>query len=767
MTITNSTFNKNSANGEQGGAASIHDGTISNSKFNDNHAGYTGGALYCHDLIVTNTEFNSNTHTGERTGGGTIQIENYGSINNCNFTNNQGHTGGAVNLTKGTITNSLFENNTAESDGGAIYIVDEGNLTNCTFINNKASNDGGAIYGGNTFNNIIFIGNDARDGAAINTHKENIVINNSSFINHTSTYGTLSILGGTINNSKFINNEGNEYGVIYSSYDLEIHNCIFNNNSFEEMGGGIYAYGNLSVYDSEFTNNKAGLGGAIAVHGNLYIVESKFENNSANGTTFNIYLIDDANLTTVYKNPTYLIPGFAILNDDIAKSNDNYLYLTKDYIFDELTDDAALNNGVKIQKTDFTLDGQGHTINGADMARIFSILSESKNVTLKNINFINGYSTENGGALYLDTSVSIDNCNFTDFMAEENGGAIYFGNTQNAGTVNNSNFKNTQSGEDGGAIYFRGNGSVSNSNITNASAFENGGAIYFKGSGTVTDSNFDNNKAKQGGSIYFKNTGNITGSSFTNGDAEYVGGAVYAFDDLTVSDSKFIKNTAERGGAIYNCSNLNVKNSVFENNTDENPVKREITSIDYKNMTTTAVDTVSDGRIGKYFTITLKDSKGKAIAGKPVQIGFNGVVYNRVTDSKGQAKLQINLKYAGTYTFAVAYLGDDNYNGSFIVAKIVVNKQKGSLTVPAKSYKASAKTKTLTATFKSAKGNLVKGKKVSFTVNGKTYTATTNAKGVATVKVSLNKKGTYKFTAKFAGDKTYAAISKTAKLTIK
>ncbi len=191
------------------------------------------------------------------------------------------------------------------------------------------------------------------------------------------------------------------------------------------------------------------------------------------------------------------------------------------------------------------------------------------------------------------------------------------------------------------------------------------------------------------------------------------------------------------------------------------------TQIVYKNMTTTAVDVDTDGRVGKYFYITLTDKNGNKLANKPVQIGFNGNVYSRVTDDKGQAKLQINLKYAGTYTFAVSYLGDDIYNGSFVVAKIVVSKQKGSLTVPNKSYKASVKTKSLTATFKAASGKVVKGKKITFTVNGKTYTATTNAKGVATVKVSLNKKGTYSFTAKFAGNNMYAAISKKGKLVIK
>ena len=194
--------------------------------------------------------------------------------------------------------------------------------------------------------------------------------------------------------------------------------------------------------------------------------------------------------------------------------------------------------------------------------------------------------------------------------------------------------------------------------------------------------------------------------------------------------------------------------------------ERIATEIVYQNMTTTAVDTKTDGRIGKYFYITLKDAEGVALANKHVQIGFNGVVYDRDTDENGQARLQINLKAEGVYTFAVAFLGDDQYNGSFVVAKITVSKQTGSLTVPAKTYKASAATKSLTATFKSAKGGLVAGKKVTFTVNGKTYSATTNAKGVATVKVSLNTKGTYSFTAKFAGDSTYAAISKTAKLTI-
>ena len=93
------------------------------------------------------------------------------------------------------------------------------------------------------------------------------------------------------------------------------------------------------------------------------------------------------------------------------------------------------------------------------------------------------------------------------------------------------------------------------------------------------------------------------------------------------------------------------------------------------------------------------------------------------------------------------------------MALINVTPQTPKLTASAKTFKASAKTKSISATFKTANGNAVKGKQISFTVNGKTYTAKTNSNGVATVKISLNKKGTYSATAKFAGDTSYKATS--------
>ncbi len=193
--------------------------------------------------------------------------------------------------------------------------------------------------------------------------------------------------------------------------------------------------------------------------------------------------------------------------------------------------------------------------------------------------------------------------------------------------------------------------------------------------------------------------------------------------------------------------------------------EKQATVIQLNNMTTKSL---TNGKIrnGEYFVFNLTDANGNPIANKTVQIGFNGKVYNKTTNENGSARLQVNLVRDGGYTFAISFLGDEDYNASFNVAKITVVKQKGSLTAPNKSFKASA-TKTLTTTFKDDKGQVVSGRKVTFTVNGKTYTAKTNSKGVATVKVSLSTKKTYAYTVKFAGDKSFNAITKSGKITVK
>lgn len=184
------------------------------------------------------------------------------------------------------------------------------------------------------------------------------------------------------------------------------------------------------------------------------------------------------------------------------------------------------------------------------------------------------------------------------------------------------------------------------------------------------------------------------------------------------------------------------------------------------NMVTYAINTKIDGKKGKYFTFYLRDSSDKAIANKKVSIGFNGKTYSIATDSNGRVRFQINLRYIGTYTFAIAFVGDDAYSGSLKMAKVTVKRQKIKMTVKKTStFKAKAKTKKIKVTVKTKRGKAIKGKRVYIKLKGKTYSAKTNKKGVAKIKVKLSKKGKYKFKAYVKADRTYA--KKTLKRTLR
>ena len=196
-------------------------------------------------------------------------------------------------------------------------------------------------------------------------------------------------------------------------------------------------------------------------------------------------------------------------------------------------------------------------------------------------------------------------------------------------------------------------------------------------------------------------------------------------------------------------------------------INRIKTTFNYKNMNTIAFDQNIEGRVGEYFYFQLLDEDGKPLAGKRVSIGFNAAVYNRTTNETGWAKLQINLRSVNLYTFAIAFLGDDDYEGDFEVALINVTAQTPNLVTTNKIYKSTAKIKILTAAFISSRGTPIVGKKINFIVNGKKYTVKTNSKGIATLKVSLTRKGTYYFSVSYAGDSTYKKINKIKKLTIK
>ena len=162
--------------------------------------------------------------------------------------------------------------------------------------------------------------------------------------------------------------------------------------------------------------------------------------------------------------------------------------------------------------------------------------------------------------------------------------------------------------------------------------------------------------------------------------------------------------------------------------------KKDVVLIVDQTFTRAAVD-YNAGERGEMFYAILKDSEGNTLANKTVQIAINGKIYNRITDNEGKAGIQVNFASANTYSYAVSFQGDDQYDAAPIaVSKLTVTKKKTTIKASNKVFKAKTKTKKISITLKTVKNQydkktyLKSGKKVTLKVNGKTYTAKINKK---------------------------------------
>ena len=182
------------------------------------------------------------------------------------------------------------------------------------------------------------------------------------------------------------------------------------------------------------------------------------------------------------------------------------------------------------------------------------------------------------------------------------------------------------------------------------------------------------------------------------------------------------------------------------------------TSIEANALTTTA-------KTNKNLVLTLKDGNG-VLANKNVTVSINGKTFTVTTNAKGQATIKTNFAAAGTYYYSLCFLGDDESKASFKAVKVTVKKQAVKAVFKKASLKAK-KAKKVSFTLKDASGKAIKGKKITIKVNGKTFSAKTNAKGIAKISVKVAKKGKFKAVAKFAGDSTYKAVTKKVVFTVK
>ncbi|MGN1362769.1 MAG: hypothetical protein ACI4VU_03475 [Methanobrevibacter sp.] len=243
-----------------------------------------------------------------------------------------------------------------------------------------------------------------------------------------------------------------------------------------------------------------------------------------------------------------------------------------------------------------------------------------------------------------------------------------------------------------------------------------------------------------------------------------------------ITDDNGVANITSLTGKFKFTAIFNGNDEFLGSNESDNlliiPKTRTATNIVSSDFSQTAVD-FYHGERGGYFTVILKDSDGNVLANKPVSVGFNGVVYNLVTGADGVARLQINLAWSGIYTFAVAFLGDDEYNGSFVVNKITVSPKITSIAVGGLSPVKVGVYRTLTFALKGTSALDGKksvngvGKQLVVTVNGRSYNLRTDRNGRVSLRVRFARAGTYTVTTRFAGDGTFAARSVSSRITVR
>ena len=133
-----------------------------------------------------------------------------------------------------------------------------------------------------------------------------------------------------------------------------------------------------------------------------------------------------------------------------------------------------------------------------------------------------------------------------------------------------------------------------------------------------------------------------------------------------------------------------------------------------------------------YFEVTLKDSNGNALSNQNVSLTINSKLYSALTNDTGVALIKTSSLSIGTYTVSLAYAGNSQYSSSSLSKKVNVL----SSVIGSDLTKYYGQTSYYKATFWNGTSVLT-NTKVSFIVNGKTYTSNTNEKGVASVKINL------------------------------
>ena len=366
-------------------------------------------------------------------------------------------------------------------------------------------------------------------------------------------------------------------------WNINITNCIFQNNTNNRSGPGEYGFGgaihvhssNLTLAENTFQHNFAYKGGALEVFTNNAVTLSRniFLNNSASrGGSF--YAHENNTLTlseNTFQNNSANHDGGAFY----VFTNNN-LTLSGNTIQDNSADNGGallthINNTLNLLENTFQNNSAGDH-GGALYASIGNI------VTLTGNTFQDNSADRNGGALdtNIGNTLTLSENTFQDNSADQDGGALY-AYTNNNLTLSGNSFQNNFA-DFGGAFYAHANNTLTllgNSFQNNFADF--GGAFFAHANNTLTlsENAFQDNSADMNGGALDTNISNtitLSENTFQDNTANYAGALyVYINNTLTLSGNSFQDNSANFGGALYTEVNntLNLLENAFQNNSVE------------------------------------------------------------------------------------------------------------------------------------------------------------------------------------------------------
>ena len=569
--------------------------TVSNTIFKDNSALYAGavyiwGSNYniADCVFDNNTAFGKGNMTPNNNNGGALvvsQVSRFnepitGTISGSKFINNKAQYGGAAYFNKGfvTITDSVFENNVATAEGGAVGFSHASVKDLVVSINNSS-----------------FVGNKAPVAGAIFTNVDS-KITNSNFINNSAAKiggAICNVNDLTVENSKFVNNTPQ---AIHNSKELHLGIETFTDlqNAIDLVDGILTLDSDIAMTDDE----AAGFVGGVAINKDI-VIDGKGHTISAEdlGRIFSI----GEGFTVTLTNAT-LINGKA--TEGGAIYNDGSLTLSDVKLSDNAADSyggAVFNNG-ELVVSDSVFDSNDIVNRGSASvdyggAAIYNWYDGT--LTVSGSNFTNNIKNYKNGDRLVGAVATIGDATISDSYFVNNAGrwggaittsgALIAGDDVNTLTVSGSTFKEN-GGLYGAGIFVWGsdftvsdcvfdkNTASGKGNMTPNN--NNGAAIEVTDTnkaiaGIITGSNFTNNKAQYGGAIDIcEGNIKITDSEFVNNSADVEGGAidistVKGNPEVSISGSKFINNSASYGGAIVNVKDLTVRNTEFVNNTPD------------------------------------------------------------------------------------------------------------------------------------------------------------------------------------------------------